>query len=100
MSRRREPTIETPAGEDVLLNAKQVAVMLGYQPESYKAVYAYLERQGIVPHYLSERRKRYWKSDIVGLLRRTGSTGAAAPSSRSRVAQPESAPTRFRKKAS
>ncbi|MCW2922141.1 MAG: hypothetical protein JWL76_2015 [Thermoleophilia bacterium] len=91
---RRNETIETPAGHDTLLSAKQIAPMLGYEPASYKAVYAYLERQGIEPHYLSERRKRYWRSDIVALLRQGGASRAP------RTAQPESEPTRFRKRAS
>lgn len=97
MDARPSETFTTNAGDDVLLSAKQIAPMLGYEPEQHRAVNAYLTRQGLEPHYLSERRKRYWRSDVVALMRRT----AGVVSDRQpRRAIPESEPTRFRKKAS
>lgn len=91
-------TTTTPAGDDTLLSARQIAPMLGYDESGYRAVHQLLDRAGLEPVYLSARRKRWWRSDVVGLLRRRA--GAADPDRRERREQPASAPSRFRKKAS
>lgn len=82
--------------EEILLSAKQIAPMLGYDEASYKAVYAVLERAGIEPwrdpRNPNSRRVRWWSSDIAAYMRQGG--GGAAP----RREQPESRPTRFRKR--
>jgi hypothetical protein len=92
----RHDTMPTAAGDDVLLSAKQIAPMLGYEDTQYKAVYARLERAGLQPwrdpDNPSSRIKRWWRSDIAGYMRR-----GSAPAPRS--AQPEAKPTRFRKPA-
>lgn len=80
---------------DRLMTAKQIAGLMGYEPEQYKSVYARLERAGIEPwrdpDNSSSRTVRWWESDILGYLRRGGG-GAVA-----REKQPESKPSRFRK---
>lgn len=63
--------------DDILLNARQIARLLGYDiehnPTAYKAVYARLERAGIQPWRDPSNPKgrtvRYWQSDIHRFMR-------------------------------
>jgi hypothetical protein len=69
--------------QDRLLSAKQIAPLLGYEPEQYKAVFAKLERAGLQPWRDPDNPKsrtvRWWESDITGYMRRGGGGPVAVP---------------------